>query len=249
MDQPSVSIVIAVYNEAENVAGVAADVVAAFGEGAGCFELIFVDDGSTDATANLIAAMSESDSRIRLIRHAVRCGKSHAVRTGVLAARAQWIATMDGDGQNNPRDLVAMLAAAMASGQDAVLVAGIRTRRDDPLARRLATRFANGLRSRVLDDRCPDTGCGMKVFRRDDFLMLPCFEGMHRFLPALFRRYGRPVLHHPVSHHRRRAGVSKYSNLGRALVGITDLFGVIWLMQRMVPVHKTALKYQRATSS
>jgi dolichol-phosphate mannosyltransferase len=105
MDEPSVSIVIAVYNEAENVAGVAADVVAAFGEGAGCFELIFVDDGSTDATANLIAAMLESDSRIRLIRHALRCRKSHAVRTGVLAARAQWMATMDGDGQNNPRDL------------------------------------------------------------------------------------------------------------------------------------------------
>jgi dolichol-phosphate mannosyltransferase len=144
MDEPSVSIVIAVYNEAENVTGVAADVVAAFGE-TGCFELIFVDDGSTDATANLIAAMSESDSRIRLIRHAVRCAKSHAVRTGVLAARARWIATMDGDGQNDPRDLVAMLAAALASGQDAVLVAGIRTRRDDPLARRLATRFANGL--------------------------------------------------------------------------------------------------------
>lgn len=247
MPDPAVSIVIAVYNEAENVAAVAADVVAAFAGHDG-FELIFVDDGSTDATADCIAIIADGDSRIRLVQHSARCGKSQAVRTGVLAARAQWIATMDGDGQNDPRDLVAMLAAALASGHDAVLVAGIRIRRDDPLARRLATRFANGLRSGVLNDGCPDTGCGMKVFRRDDFLQLPCFEGMHRFLPALFRRYGRPVLHHPVSHHRRRAGLSKYSNLGRALVGITDLFGVIWLMRRMTPVHNTKPWGERGSS-
>jgi dolichol-phosphate mannosyltransferase len=240
MDDHSVSIIIAVYNEAENVAAVSEEVLAAFGA-AGRFELVFVDDGSSDATAERVLAIGQHDERVRLVRHAGRCGKSQAVRTGVLAARGPWIATMDGDGQNDPADLARMVAAARTANAGPPLIAGIRSRRHDPLARRLATRFANGLRSRVLGDGCPDTGCGMKVFRRDDFLQLPCFEGMHRFLPALFRRYGRPVVNHPVSHRARKAGASKYTNLGRALVGITDLFGVIWLLRRMTPVQQVGL--------
>ena len=227
---PLVSVVIAVLDEAENVEAVAAEVVAAFA--AVPFELVFVDDGSSDATPRLVAAMAATESRIRLVRHRQRCGKSQAVRTGVLASRAPWIATMDGDGQNDPADLVAMLDAGRAAAGTPPLVAGIRTRRHDPWARRVATRVANRFRATVLGDGCPDTGCGMKVFRREAFLLLPCFEGMHRFLPALFAMYGTPLVNHPVAHRARRAGHSKYTNWNRALVGITDMLGVIWLRRR-----------------
>lgn len=229
---PAVTIVVAVLNEAENIAAVAAEAIAAFAQGP-AFELLFVDDGSTDGTADAVRLLAAADPRIRLVRHAVRCGKSAAVRTGVAAARAPWIATMDGDGQNDPKDLVAMLALAAAAGEPCPLVAGIRVRRNDPLSRRIATRVGNGIRRALLRDDCPDTACGMKVFRRDAFLALPCFEGMHRFLPALFRRAGAPLVNHPVAHRPRAAGRSKYTNLQRAAAGLGDLFGVMWLLSRM----------------
>ena len=229
---PAVSVVVAVLNEAENIAAVAAEITAAFAAGP-AFEVVFVDDGSTDGTAAAVRALAAADPRIRLVRHAERCGKSAAIRTGVVAARAPWIATMDGDGQNDPRDLVAMLAAAPSAGEPWPLVAGIRTRRNDPWSRRVATRIGNGIRRALLKDNCPDTACGMKVFRRDAFLALPCFEGMHRFLPALFRRTGAPLVNHPVAHRPRAAGRSKYNNLQRAWVGLGDLFGVSWLLTRM----------------
>lgn len=235
-DAPSVSVVVAVLDEAPAVEEVAGEVLAAFGSRMS-FELVFVDDGSSDDTPERIASLAARDRRVRLVRHTARCGKSEALRTGIVAARAPWIATMDGDGQNDPEDLAAMVRIAQAETGPPPLVAGIRVRRDDPWARRVATRVANGLRRRLLRDGCPDTACGMKVFRREDFLRLPCFEGMHRFLPALFRRLGRPVLHHPVRHRARRAGASKYTNLGRALVGITDLLGVAWLLRRMRPAR------------
>ncbi len=230
-DVPRAAVVIAVLDEAESVEAVCAEAIPALGP-VSPFEVVFVDDGSADGTARLVQAMADRDPRVRLVRHGRRCGKSQAVRTGVLAARAPWIATMDGDGQNDPADLVPMLEAAWAAGAPAPLVAGIRVRRDDPWPRRVATRIANGFRAAVLGDRCPDTACGMKVFRRDDFLLLPCFEGMHRFLPALFRRYGHPLINHPVEHRARRGGRSKYTNLGRALVGVVDLLGVMWLLRR-----------------
>lgn len=238
--EPQVAIVIAVFDEEGNVASVAAEVAAAF-SGHGAFTLIFVDDGSSDATPRIIEELARTDPRIRLIRHAIRCGKSRALRTGVEAADAPWIATLDGDGQNDPRDLLAMIEIAWSRAEEGPLVAGIRTRRDDPWARRVATRFANGLRRWALGDRCPDTACGMKVFRREDFLRLPCFEGMHRFLPALFLRYGAPVINHPVSHRARREGRSKYTNAGRARVGLADLIGVMWLLDRTrVPIVSRA---------
>jgi dolichol-phosphate mannosyltransferase len=224
-------VVIAVLNEAENVEAVAAEVLHAMASVAP-FELVFVDDGSTDGTPDRIAALAAGDARVRLVRHDHRCGKSQAVRTGVLAARARWVGTMDGDGQNDPADLPAMLQAAWSAPGSPPLVAGIRVRRDDPLSRRIATRFANGFRAAVLGDHCPDTGCGVKVFRREDYLLLPCFEGQHRFLPALFQRYGHPLINHPVNHRPRLMGRSKYTNWGRALVGVFDLLGVIWLSRR-----------------
>lgn len=226
------SIVVAVFNEQENVASVCADILAKL-EAAAPFEVIFVDDGSTDYTAAMLQDIADQDPRVRVVRHGRRCGKSQAVRTGVLYAQGKWIATLDGDGQNEPADLPDMLAkaAAVTTGKSPI-VAGIRVRRDDPVSRLIATRIANGFRSAVLGDNCPDTGCGVKVFERDAFLLLPCFEGMHRFLPALFQRYGHPVINHEVRHHPRLRGASKYTNWGRAIVGIFDMMGVIWLNAR-----------------
>lgn len=237
---PKVALVIAVLDEAENIAAVGAEIRAAFAAAPPqChpWEVVFVDDGSTDATAAEIAKLQTGEPAFRLVRHDRRCGKTAALRTGIAAARAPWIATMDGDGQNDPADLVRMLVLGLEApdfvkGGPAPLVAGIRVRRDDPLSRLIATRIANRFRRAVLKDACPDTGCGMKAFRREDFLLLPGFEGMHRFFPALFQIYGHPLICAPVGHRARRAGVSKYTNLGRALVGIADLLGVIWLRAR-----------------
>jgi dolichol-phosphate mannosyltransferase len=228
---PLASIVVAVLNEAENIGSVCDEALTAL-QPWGDFEIVFVDDGSTDDTAQRIAAIVDRDQRVRLVKHDRRCGKSQAVRTGVAAAQGTWVATIDGDGQNDPADLPAMLDLARNAEGRAPIVAGIRQRRNDPVSRLIATRIANGLRMAVLGDNCPDTGCGVKVFRREDFLLLPCFEGMHRFLPALFKRYEHPTINHPIKHRPRLAGQSKYTNWGRALVGIFDLLGVIWLLRR-----------------
>jgi dolichol-phosphate mannosyltransferase len=194
-------VVIAVLNEEENVLAVTEEVLLAL-KPVSPFEIVYVDDGSTDGTAEHLQKIARADERVRLI------------------------------GQNDPADLPDMLNLAWAAKGAPPLVAGIRVQRDDPTSRLIATRLANGLRSRLLGDHCPDTGCGVKVFRRDDFLLLPCFEGMHRFLPALFQRYGHPLINHPVKHRARLKGVSKYTNWGRALVGVFDLMGVAWLVRR-----------------
>ncbi len=235
---PRLSVVIAVYNEADNVTAVFDEVTTALA-GMQPFEVVFVDDGSTDATADQLTALSAPHpATLRLLRHDRRCGKTAALRTGINAASAEWIATMDGDGQNDPADIPGMVQLGLATVGSAPLVAGIRIRRNDPLSRRLATRFANGFRQAVLDDHCPDTGCGLKAFRREDFLRLPAFEGMHRFLPALFQAYGHPLLCKTVSHRARLRGQSKYTNFGRAMVGIGDMLGVIWLRSRTTLPHK-----------
>ena len=231
------SVVIAVYNEAENVAAVFDELATAL-TGLQPFEALFVDDGSTDATADRLMALAAAHPGLRVLRHDRRCGKTAALRTGVTAARSEWIATMDGDGQNDPADIPGMLQLGWAVAGPAPLIAGIRIRRNDPLSRRLATRFANGFRQAVLADHCPDTGCGLKAFRREDFLRLPAFEGMHRFLPALFQAYGHPLLCKTVSHRARLRGQSKYTNFGRAIVGIGDMLGVIWLRSRTTLPHK-----------
>lgn len=225
---PRISIVIAVLDEAENVAAVANEVISTF-TGRVPFEIVFVDDGSTDDTAARIKALPAD--LVKLVRHEKRCGKSQAVRSGVMAARGEWIGTMDGDGQDDPVDIAKMLDLAMAAGS-ASLVAGIRVKRNDPWPRLVATRIGNGIRQALLNDGCPDTACGLKVFKREAFVLLPVFEGMHRFLPALFRTYGHGLILHEVNHRPRAAGQSKYTNWGRALVGIGDLAGVMWLRSR-----------------
>jgi dolichol-phosphate mannosyltransferase len=234
-----VSVVIPALNEAGNIgrlveetyAVVPADLLA---------EVVVVDDCSTDQTASEIKTLiaRETLQGLRYLRHGIRCGQSAAVRTGIFAAASPVIATMDGDGQNDPRDIVRLLERlAPPGGQGPALVGGIRTERKAEGSKRLASRAANWIRDRVLDDDCPDTGCGIKTFWREAFLRLPYFSGVHRYLPALFLTYGYEVAYLPVNDRARIAGRSKYSNLGRALLGLHDLVGVSWLRKRTkVPV-------------
>lgn len=227
---PRFSVVITVCDEAENVEQVTRELAATLA-GSGPYEIVYVDDGSTDDTAARLLALRAAGIPLRLVRHDRRCGKSEATVTGVWAARAPWIATMDGDGQDSPAEIPLMLDLAWKSPA-APVVAGIRARRRDPWHRLVATRVGNGIRQWLLRDNCRDSACGLKVFRRDDYLRLPAFEGQHRFLPALFQIYGHPLICHEVHHRPRLKGQSKYTNMRRALVGIADLRGVLWLRRR-----------------
>jgi dolichol-phosphate mannosyltransferase len=229
--EPCFSIVVAVFNEAENIAAVTAEVMKA-ATALGAFELIYVDDGSDDATPERLRALCPERAAVRVLRHDRRCGKTAALFTGIRAARAPWIVTMDGDGQDDPAGIARLLELAWTAGEPSPLVAAIRTTRRDRWSRRLATRAANGLRQALLRDGCPDTACGLKAFRREVFLRLPAFEGMHRFLPALFQTFGHPLICCPVNHRPRLAGRSKYTNFGRAAVGVADMLGVLWLRRR-----------------
>jgi dolichol-phosphate mannosyltransferase len=221
-----------VKNEAPNIAPLIAEIRAAL---AGVpHEIVYVDDGSTDDTASIlarIAAEAHPTSALIRRRHRISCGQSAAIVTGIRAAGAPWIATLDGDGQNDPADIAALLARAQAE-PGLVLIAGHRTNRRDSRVKRLSSRLANRLRAALLRDATPDTGCGLKIFPRDAFLSLPAFDHMHRFLPALFIRAGGRVISVPVNHRPRLRGTSKYGTIDRALVGIVDLAGVAWLQRR-----------------
>ena len=185
-----------------------------------------------DGTDAVLAACAAARPRLRVLRHRRRSGQSAALRSGVKAARAEWIATLDGDGQNDPADLPRLLQACADAAADVRLFAGWRVKREDSASKRWASRFANVLRARLLHDATPDTGCGIKLFARDAFLELPAFDHMHRYLPALMQRAGWRTLSVPVNHRPRLHGRSKYDNLGRALAGISDLRGVLWLLRR-----------------
>ncbi len=231
------SVVIPVRNEAGNIAPLVGEIVAALGPVAD-YEIVYVDDGSTDATAAEILALQATNPHLRLLRHRASCGQSAAVRTGVKAARGAWIATLDGDGQNDPADIPALWRiAGEAPPHPPLLIAGHRARRRDTWTKRVSSRIANSVRRGMLHDDTPDTGCGLKLFRRDLFLDLPAFDHMHRFLPALVIRAGGVVRSVPVNHRPRERGTSKYGTLDRLAVGITDLLGVMWLRRRgSVPV-------------
>ena len=225
------SVVVPVFNERDNVSPLVGEIVAAL-RPLLPFEIIFVDDCSTDDTAARLGLLKQQVPELRVLRHGVRSGQSTAILTGVRAARAAWIATLDGDGQNDPADLPKLLRARAAADGQVKLFAGWRVDRRDTASKRWASRWANAIRSRMLRDDTPDTGCGTKLFERAAFLELPYFDHMHRYLPALMQRAGWRTVSIPVHHRRRSSGVSKYNNLSRAWVGISDLRGVAWLIRR-----------------
>lgn len=230
------SIVIPVYNEADGIEALIDEACSAL-DGQLDFELLVVDDGSDDGTADLLQACRARQPRLRVLRHRQRSGQSAALVSGIAAARGRWIATLDGDGQNDPADIMKLYRELERSAAAVRLIAGYRRRRRDDWLKRLSSRVANAVRRAALGDGTPDTGCGLKLFPRAVFLALPQFDHMHRFLPALVRRAGGEVLSVEVSHRPRRHGVSKYGMLDRLWVGIVDLFGVWWLSRRaMRPV-------------
>lgn len=225
------SVVIPVHDEAEAIVGLLDEICAVL-RGRRRFEILVVDDASADDT---LARVQQAMSRIpelRLLSHAHQAGQSAAIRSGVQAARGDWILTLDGDGQNDPADIPRLLDARAAAGPDCRLIGGWRVQRRDGLGKRWASRVANAVRRRLLRDDTPDTGCGIKLFERRAFLDLPYFDHMHRFLPALMQRSGWRTQSIPVSHRPRRAGRSKYGNWGRLWAGVSDLRGVAWLMRR-----------------
>lgn len=228
---PDLSVVVPVFNEEANIRPLLGEIVAAL-RGVAEFEVIYVDDASSDGSAAVLAEAKAAYPELRVLRHAVQSGQSTAIRNGVRAARGAWIATLDGDGQNDPADIPKLLALRDQSPAAIKLHAGWRVNRQDSGSKRWASRWANAIRSRLLKDATPDTGCGIKLFERAAFLELPYFDHMHRYLPALMLRAGWEVRSVPVNHRPRASGASKYNNLQRALVGIADLRGVAWLIRR-----------------
>src|SRR6056297_2445337 len=234
------SIVIPARNEAENIRTLLDGIVAAL-KTAPAFEIIVVDDGSTDATGAAVRAAAADDPRIRLLTHPSSAGQSAAVHSGVHSATGRIVCTLDGDGQNPPGELPKLMEPLFDPDAPPrlALVAGQRVGRQDTWSKKAASRFANALRGRLLKDGTRDTGCGLKAFRRDVFLTLPYFDHMHRYLPALFKRDGWEIALVDVSHRARGGGRSNYSNLQRGLVGVVDLLGVMWLIRRRKKTEPT----------
>jgi dolichol-phosphate mannosyltransferase len=226
------SIVVPVRNEQENVLPLLAEIHAAL-EGGADFEVIYVDDGSSDATPARLADAMRRYPRLRVFSHHASCGQSSALMTGMRAAQGEWIATLDGDGQNDPADILKLLSARDAAGAPNLqLVAGYRKKRHDSWIKRISSRIANGVRSRLLGDATPDTGCGLKLILHAACMELPRFDHMHRFLPALVQRNGGATISVEVNHRPRTRGVSNYGLFDRLWVGIVDLAGVMWLKRR-----------------
>lgn len=229
-----ISIVVPVYNEADNIISLIEEIVAAMSQ-AEAYEIIYVDDGSNDGTATVLRQTQQHIKALRVIRHQQSCGQSAAIYTGVKSASYPYIATLDGDGQNDPADIPRLYEVLMQQSKissNLWMVAGWRNKRHDSAWRLFSSKVANAVRSSLLGDNTPDTGCGLKVFLRDKFLILPYFDHMHRFLPALILRAGGQVISEPVNHRARAHGSSKYGTLDRLWVGIVDILGVIWLQRR-----------------
>lgn len=227
---PDVSVVVPVFDEEGAAPALAREIAAAFSGRP--FEVIFVDDASRDGTRAALKALSVEIPQLRVLAHARNSGQSRSIRTGILAARAPVILTLDGDGQNDPADGPALVDALSAGPADLALVGGERVKRQDSQAKKLASKVGNGVRKRLLKDTANDTGCGLKAFRREAFLRLPYFDHIHRYLPALMLREGYRVEFRPVNHRHRQTGHSKYTNLGRLMASLSDLFGVMWLQSR-----------------
>lgn len=227
---PDISVVVPVYDEEGAAPALAREIAAAFAGRA--YELIFVDDASRDGTRAALKALAGEIPQLRVLTHRKNSGQSRSLRTGILAARAPVIVTLDGDGQNDPADGPALVDALASGPPELALVGGERVTRRDSRAKKLASRIGNGVRKRLLKDTARDTGCGLKAFRREAFLRLPYFDHIHRYLPALMLREGYGVEFRPVNHRHRQHGRSKYTNLGRLVASLSDLFGVMWLQSR-----------------
>ena len=228
---PQLSVVVPVHNERDNIVPLVEEIVAAL-RGRVTLEIVYVDDASRDDSLAVLREARRRFPELRVLRHLSQSGQSTAVRTGVKAARGAWIATLDGDGQNDPADIPKLLAARDAGEAAVKCYAGWRVNRRDDALKRVSSKVANAVRSRILRDATPDTGCGLKLFEREAFLELPYFDHMHRFLPALFQRAGWQVRSVPVNHRPRTRGTSKYGMWNRLWVGIVDLRGVGWLIRR-----------------
>ncbi|HHL42516.1 MAG TPA: glycosyltransferase family 2 protein [Hellea balneolensis] len=226
------SVVVPVFNEQDNVAPLAGEIAQAMHGYA--YEMIFIDDHSTDDTLKTLESLKTEFPTLRVLHHRENSGQSRSVRSGILAAKGTIIATLDGDGQNNPADIPAMIAQISRDDapENLALVGGRRAKRKDSWAKRVASRFGNGVRKWLLKDEADDTGCGLKVFTREAFLRLPYFDHIHRYIPALMLREGYAIEFCDVSHRGRLHGVSKYTNFGRLVVSIADLRGVMWLRRR-----------------
>ena len=231
MTAPPLSVVVPAFNEEGNVLALLDEIVAAL-RGTTAFEVIFVDDHSRDGTLAALQGAMARVPELRVLGHERQSGQSTAIRNGVKAARGAWIATLDGDGQNDPADLPKLLAARDAGPADVKLYAGWRVNRQDSGSKKWASRWANGIRSRLLRDATPDTGCGTKLFERAAFLDLPYFDHMHRYLPALVQRAGGTTCSVGVNHRPRERGTSNYGTLDRLAVAFADLMGVAWLQRR-----------------
>ena len=231
--QPLISVVVPAFNEAENVENLATEIAAAL-EGT-AYEMIFIDDASTDNTKTVLTEMKSRFPHLRVLAHRENSGQSRGVRSGVRAAKADIIATLDSDGQNDPADIPALYAQLTRADapETLAMVGGRRAKRIDSAAKKVASRFGNGVRKRLLKDEADDTGCGLKLFRREAFLELPYFDHIHRYIPALMIREGYAIEFADVNHRAREFGESKYTNFGRLKVSIADLRGVIWLRGRM----------------
>jgi dolichol-phosphate mannosyltransferase len=231
-DQIELSVVVPVHNEAGNAAALAREIAAALTGRS--FEIIFVDDASRDGTRAELAEARAAVPNLRILAHRANAGQSRAVRSGVIAAKAPIVATLDGDGQNDPADLPRLYAALTRANAplELAMVGGVRAKRQDSFAKKAASRVANWVRSRALNDGATDSGAGSKVFKREVFLLLPYFDHMHRYMAALMLREGYRVEYIDVNHRPRGAGRSKYTNLGRLYASMSDLFGVMWLRSR-----------------
>ncbi|MEQ1620790.1 MAG: glycosyltransferase family 2 protein [Methylococcales bacterium] len=229
-----ISVVVPVHNEAGNIISLIEEINAAM-QHAKNYEIIYVNDGSTDETETVLTQALSKFDKLRVIRHRYSCGQSTAIYTGIRSAKYDCIATLDGDGQNDPADIPHLYEVLINQKQqiaNLAMVAGWRNKRHDSAWRLFSSKIANAVRSRLLGDNTPDTGCGLKVFFREKFLELPYFDHMHRFLPALILRAGGQVISEPVSHRARIIGSSNYGTLDRLWAGIIDLVGVIWLIKR-----------------